>query len=82
MIKIYQTRHPDINARASVTFGILALIIFIGLIGEESSSIYFWITFTIIYLLTCLYMTIQIYYMGRWKCKQVVEKVIQVSLRT
>ncbi|KAK0176733.1 hypothetical protein PV328_000840 [Microctonus aethiopoides] len=30
MVKIYQTRHPDINARASVTFAVLALTIFLG----------------------------------------------------
>ncbi|PZC70408.1 hypothetical protein B5X24_HaOG216464 [Helicoverpa armigera] len=29
MVKIYQSRHPDINARAHATFGVLALIIFI-----------------------------------------------------
>ncbi|XP_031827510.1 SID1 transmembrane family member 1 isoform X2 [Nomia melanderi] len=67
MIKIYQTRHPDINARAPITFGILALIIFIGLMGVLNGSIFFWVTFTIAHLSICLFLTIQIYYMGRWR---------------
>lgn len=30
MVKIYQARHPDVNARAHATFGVLALLIAIG----------------------------------------------------
>ncbi|XP_011306851.1 SID1 transmembrane family member 1-like [Fopius arisanus] len=67
MVKIYQTRHPDINARASVTFGVLALIIFLGMLGVLDGSYYFWIIFTIIHLVVCLVLTAQIYYMGRWR---------------
>ncbi|CAG9134340.1 unnamed protein product [Plutella xylostella] len=36
MVKVYQSRHPDVNARAHATFGVLALIIFIGLKDEMS----------------------------------------------
>ncbi|XP_060828615.1 SID1 transmembrane family member 1-like [Bombus pascuorum] len=79
MIKIYHNRHPDINARASVTFAMLAFIIFIGLLGVLYGSIYFWVLFTIVHLLTCLYMTIQIYYMGRWKVRTLLIRVIQIS---
>ncbi|XP_046592495.1 SID1 transmembrane family member 1 isoform X1 [Neodiprion lecontei] len=67
MVKIYQTRHPDINARAPVTFGVLAFAIFLGLIGVLDGSKYFWIIFTIIHLTACLALTAQIYYMGRWR---------------
>lgn len=67
MVKIYQTRHPDINARAPVTFGVLAFAIFLGLVGVLDGSEYFWITFTVIHLSACLALTAQIYYMGRWK---------------
>ncbi|XP_017792434.1 PREDICTED: SID1 transmembrane family member 1-like [Habropoda laboriosa] len=77
MIKIYQTRHPDINARAPVTFGVLALIIFIELIGVLNDSTYFWIIFTILHLLICLFLTLQIYYMGQWKCRDFLAQVIQ-----
>lgn len=30
MVKIYQSRHPDVNARAHATFGVLAVLIAIG----------------------------------------------------
>ncbi|KAH9642081.1 hypothetical protein HF086_007201 [Spodoptera exigua] len=30
MVKIYQARHPDINARAHATFGVLAVLILLG----------------------------------------------------
>ncbi|KAJ0183005.1 hypothetical protein K1T71_000981 [Dendrolimus kikuchii] len=67
MVKIYQSRHPDINARAHATFGVLALIIFIGLVGVLNANFYFWIAFTALHLITCLIMTFQIYYMGRFR---------------
>lgn len=82
MIKIYQTRHPDINARASVTFAMLAFIIFVGLLGVLNGTIYFWVLFTVVHLLTCLYMTIQIYYMGRWKVKEFLKRITQVTSYT
>ncbi|XP_032663534.1 SID1 transmembrane family member 1-like isoform X2 [Odontomachus brunneus] len=78
MIKIYQTRHPDINARAPVTFGILALIIFVGLIGVLNGSTCFWVIFTILHLLICFVLTVQIYYMGRCKFnKGTFNRIIQ-----
>ncbi|KAG5327516.1 SIDT1 protein, partial [Pseudoatta argentina] len=67
MIKIYQNRHPDINARAPVTFGMLAVIIFAGLIGVLNGSKTFLIIFSILHLLICFFLTVQIYYMGRCK---------------
>ncbi|XP_052738786.1 SID1 transmembrane family member 1 [Bicyclus anynana] len=67
MVKIYQSRHPDINARAHATFGVLALIIFIGLVGVLNANFYFWVAFTALHLVTCLIMTFQIYYLGRFR---------------
>ncbi|KAL0130708.1 hypothetical protein PUN28_002379 [Cardiocondyla obscurior] len=78
MIKIYQNRHPDINARAPVTFGMLAVIIFAGLIGVLNGSRIFLIIFSILHLLICFFLTIQIYYMGRCKFdRNGVKRVIQ-----
>lgn len=82
MIKIYQTRHPDINAKAQITFGILALIILIGLIGVLNGSTSFWIVFTIMHLLICLFLTLEIYYMGRWRRKGIFRRTIQVIFCT
>ncbi|XP_066991155.2 SID1 transmembrane family member 1 [Anabrus simplex] len=67
MLKIYQTRHPDINANAYATFGVLALVILVGMVGVLSGNIYFWVGFTCVHLLTCILLSAQIYYMGRWK---------------
>ncbi|NP_001099128.1 Sid-1-related C precursor [Tribolium castaneum] len=67
MVKLYQNRHPDINATAYATFGVLAVAILLGMIGILEGNLYFWIVFTIIYLLSCFYLSIQIYYMGCWK---------------
>ncbi|XP_011702065.1 PREDICTED: SID1 transmembrane family member 1-like isoform X2 [Wasmannia auropunctata] len=78
MIKIYQNRHPDINARAPVTFGMLAVIIFAGLIGVLNGSKTFLIIFSILHLLICFFLTVQIYYMGRCKFDRgVLKRVIQ-----
>ena len=35
--------------------------------GVVNGSITFWICFTGIYILSCIFLSIQIYYMGRWK---------------
>ncbi|EEB18039.1 conserved hypothetical protein [Pediculus humanus corporis] len=67
MIKIYQTRHPDINATAYSTFFSLAGVIFIGMCGVFNNTPTFWILFTILHLSICAYISLQIYYMGRWK---------------
>lgn len=81
MVKIYQTRHPDINARATVTFAVLALMIFLGTVGVLNGTDYFWIAFTILHLIICLSLTAQIYYMGRWRLdKGLVRRVIMVNI--
>ncbi|XP_044738030.1 SID1 transmembrane family member 1-like [Chrysoperla carnea] len=67
MVKIYQTRHPDINAKATTTFGILAIAVFLGMVGIMTASLAFWIFFTVIHILTCFVLTAQIYSMGRFK---------------
>nr|XP_026483598.1 uncharacterized protein LOC113391753 [Vanessa tameamea] len=67
MVRLYQARHADVNARAHATFGVLALIIFIGLVGVLNANFYFWVAFTGLHLVTCLVMTFQIYYLGRFR---------------
>jgi hypothetical protein len=67
LLKIYQTRHPDINSNAYTAFSVLAFIIFVGVIGVLHGNIYFWIFFVTLHVTACLLLSIQIYYMGRWK---------------
>lgn len=68
MVKIYQNRHPDINATAYATFGVLAVAICLGMVGILAGSVTFWVGFTLFHLATCLLLTVQIYYMGCWRC--------------
>nr|AUZ94236.1 sid-1 [Recilia dorsalis] len=67
MIKIYQTRHPDITASAYTFFGVLALVIFLGMFGVLNGSPWFYVVFTVAHLLTCFIITAQIYHVGTWK---------------
>ncbi|KAK0071435.1 hypothetical protein PV326_001250, partial [Microctonus aethiopoides] len=79
MVKIYQTRHPDINARASVTFAVLALTIFLGMVGVLNGSYTFWVMFTVTHLIVCLALSGQIYYMGRYKFdRHIIRRIIMV----
>lgn len=67
MIKIYQTRHPDINANAYLVFGVLAIVIILGLIGIMYEGPVLLILFTCFHLTMIFWLSAQIYYMGRWK---------------
>ncbi|KAF5284132.1 hypothetical protein FQR65_LT00132 [Abscondita terminalis] len=67
VVKLYQTRHPDINATAYATFSVLAVSILLGMIGVLEANLTFWILFTVLHLLVCFVMTAQIYYFGYWK---------------
>ncbi len=40
MLKIYQTRHPDINASAHSAYMVMAVIILVGVIGVVSSLVF------------------------------------------
>ena len=69
LLKIYQTRHPDINASAYRACLVLACVIFISVIGVKygSGNQYFWIFFTTLHVLTCMVLSLQVYYMGRFR---------------
>lgn len=36
MLKIYQTRHPDVNASAHSAYMVMAVVIFLGVLGVVS----------------------------------------------
>lgn len=65
MVKLYQIRHPDTHAKAPVTFGVLALIILLALIGIIDSSLPFRIIFTVIHLIFFFYLIAEVYSLGR-----------------
>ncbi|KFO69480.1 SID1 transmembrane family member 2, partial [Cuculus canorus] len=69
MLKLYQKRHPDINASAYSAYACLALVIFFSVVGVVfgKGNTAFWIIFSIIHILATLLLSTQLYYMGRWK---------------
>uniref|UniRef100_A0A8D0PPA2 SID1 transmembrane family member 1 n=1 Tax=Sus scrofa TaxID=9823 RepID=A0A8D0PPA2_PIG len=69
MLKLYQTRHPDINASAYAAYASFALVITLTVLGVVfgKNDLWFWIIFSAIHILASLALSTQIYYMGRFK---------------
>ncbi|GMR61175.1 hypothetical protein PMAYCL1PPCAC_31370, partial [Pristionchus mayeri] len=67
MLKIYQLRHPDINANAHVSFAIAAFFIFIAMMGVYLNTIPFWIFFALSYLITMFLVSVEFYFKGLWR---------------
>uniref|UniRef100_A0A8C5QHW1 SID1 transmembrane family member 1 n=1 Tax=Leptobrachium leishanense TaxID=445787 RepID=A0A8C5QHW1_9ANUR len=69
MLKLYQTRHPDINASAYAAYASFALVIFLAVLGVVfgKDHIWFWVIFSIIHVMGSLGLSTHIYYMGRFK---------------
>ncbi|XP_062995409.1 SID1 transmembrane family member 2 isoform X2 [Elgaria multicarinata webbii] len=69
MLKLYQKRHPDINASAYSAYACLAIVIFFSVVGVVfgKGNMAFWIVFSIIHILSTMLLSTQLYYMGRWK---------------
>uniref|UniRef100_A0A1A8MMF6 SID1 transmembrane family, member 2 n=2 Tax=Nothobranchius TaxID=28779 RepID=A0A1A8MMF6_9TELE len=69
MLKLYQKRHPDINASAYTAYACLAAVIFFSVLGVlfGKGNTAFWIVFSIIHILATLLLSTQLYYMGRWR---------------
>ncbi|NXL51070.1 SIDT2 protein, partial [Podilymbus podiceps] len=69
MLKLYQKRHPDINASAYTAYACLALVIFFSVVGVVfgKGNTAFWIVFSVIHIVATLLLSTQLYYMGRWK---------------
>uniref|UniRef100_A0A4W6DSR1 SID1 transmembrane family member 2 n=1 Tax=Lates calcarifer TaxID=8187 RepID=A0A4W6DSR1_LATCA len=69
MLKLYQKRHPDINASAYTAYACLAAVIFFSVLGVVfgKGNTVFWIVFSVIHILATLLLSTQLYYMGRWR---------------
>ncbi|CAH2107898.1 unnamed protein product [Euphydryas editha] len=70
MVKIYQSRHPDINARAHSTFGVLAVLIALVVWGVLSGGPLFWGIFTVLHVFTFLLLSLRIYYVGQFRLEK------------
>lgn len=69
MLKLYQKRHPDINASAYTAYACLAAVIFFSVLGVVfgKGNMVFWIVFSVIHILATMLLSTQLYYMGRWR---------------
>ncbi|XP_068925988.1 SID1 transmembrane family member 1 isoform X4 [Petaurus breviceps papuanus] len=69
MLKLYQTRHPDINASAYSAYASFAVVICLTVLGVlfGKNDVWFWVIFSVIHILASLALSTQIYYMGRFK---------------
>uniref|UniRef100_UPI00398EFF84 SID1 transmembrane family member 2 isoform X3 n=1 Tax=Pristiophorus japonicus TaxID=55135 RepID=UPI00398EFF84 len=88
MLKLYQKRHPDINASAYSAYASLALVIFFSVLGVVFGKDYivFWAVFSFIHILATLLLSIQLYYMGRWKldtgmCRRIIHVIYTDHIR-
>uniref|UniRef100_A0A669QRU5 SID1 transmembrane family member 1 n=1 Tax=Phasianus colchicus TaxID=9054 RepID=A0A669QRU5_PHACC len=73
MLKLYQTRHPDINASAYSAYASFAVVICLAVLGVVfgKNDMWFWVIFSLIHVLASLALSTQIYYMGRFKMGKV-----------
>uniref|UniRef100_A0A669DE94 SID1 transmembrane family member 2 n=1 Tax=Oreochromis niloticus TaxID=8128 RepID=A0A669DE94_ORENI len=76
MLKLYQKRHPDINASAYTAYACLAAVIFFSVLGVVfgRDNTAFWIVFSVIHILATLLLSTQLYYMGRWRLSKITER--------
>ncbi|XP_061072953.1 SID1 transmembrane family member 2 isoform X2 [Conger conger] len=81
MLKLYQKRHPDINASAYTAYACLAAVIFFSVLGVVfgKGNTVFWIVFSIIHILATMLLSTQLYYMGRWRLDSgILRRVLHV----
>uniref|UniRef100_A0A8C6TLL0 SID1 transmembrane family, member 2 n=1 Tax=Neogobius melanostomus TaxID=47308 RepID=A0A8C6TLL0_9GOBI len=81
MLKLYQKRHPDINASAYTAYACLAGVIFFSVLGVVfgKGNMVFWIVFSVIHILATLLLSTQLYYMGRWRLDSgVLRRVVYI----
>ncbi|XP_066469842.1 SID1 transmembrane family member 1 isoform X3 [Tiliqua scincoides] len=69
MLKLYQARHPDINASAYSAYASFAVVICLAVLGVVfgKNAVWFWVLFSIVHVVASLGLSTQIYYMGRFK---------------
>ncbi|KAM8795658.1 SID1 transmembrane family member 2 isoform 2-T2 [Eudromia elegans] len=81
MLKLYQKRHPDINASAYSAYACLAIVIFFSVVGVVfgKGNTAFWIVFSVIHIMATLLLSTQLYYMGRWKLDSgILRRIVHV----
>ncbi|GJQ73534.1 hypothetical protein Trydic_g2965, partial [Trypoxylus dichotomus] len=64
MIKLYQNRHPRINASAYSTFTVLGVAVFMAMLGILTNSTVVMVIFIVSYLILCVFLSFKIYFFG------------------
>ncbi|XP_071044325.1 SID1 transmembrane family member 1 isoform X2 [Parasteatoda tepidariorum] len=82
MLKLYQSRHPDITAKSHTIWMVLAVVIIIAFGGVVKGGIWVWLVFTLGHLSVTFVVSSKIYYMGRmkldrWLCKRIYHHIKQ-----
>ncbi|XP_032780341.2 SID1 transmembrane family member 1 isoform X3 [Daphnia magna] len=66
-LKLYHARHADINVKSHMAYIVLALLVLLGAGTAFTSEFYFKLGFTVVHLIACVALAIDVYYMGHWK---------------
>ncbi|XP_071216569.1 SID1 transmembrane family member 2-like isoform X1 [Salvelinus alpinus] len=81
VLKLYQKRHPDINASAYTAYACLAAVIFFSVLGVVfgKGNMVFWIVFSVLHILATMLLSTQLYYMGRWRLNSgILRRIVYV----
>ncbi|XP_064880652.1 SID1 transmembrane family member 2-like isoform X3 [Oncorhynchus nerka] len=81
VLKLYQKRHPDINASAYTAYACLAAVIFFSVLGVVfgKGNMVFWIIFSVLHILATMLLSTQLYYMGRWRLDSgILRRIVNV----
>lgn len=62
MAKLYQNRHPDVQASAYSTFTVLGLSVMVAMFGIIFNSLPVLIVFFVSYVIFCVYMAFKLYF--------------------
>ncbi|GFU53742.1 SID1 transmembrane family member 2 [Nephila pilipes] len=81
ILKLYQSRHPDIAAKSHTTWMILSVVIIIGFGGVVKGGLYVWIPFVFAHLAVTFVVSAKIYYMGRVKIDRWIWKRMFQSVK-
>uniref|UniRef100_T1E169 Putative SID-1 n=1 Tax=Cupiennius salei TaxID=6928 RepID=T1E169_CUPSA len=67
MLKLYQSRHPDITAKSHTTWTVLSIVVIIGVGGVLKGGTILWLFFVFAHVIATFLVSAKIYYMGRCK---------------
>jgi hypothetical protein len=64
-----------------MAFAALAIVVLLGVVGVLAGSRVFWVAFTVLHIGVCFYITIQVYYLGRWRLGNQKTESIRLQIK-